>query len=139
MRSPDGRRSDAADPPRSEASFARFLAVGGGCTGFQYALLATLVDGLGWRPALASAVSYAAAAALNYELTRRFTFRGRDASWRSFLRFAAVSGTALAANVGIFETALRLGAPHYLLAQAIATAIVTLGTWTAYRLWAFRH
>ncbi len=138
-RSAHGRRSDGAGRPGSDASLVRFLAVGVGCTVVQYVLLAALVERGGWGPALASGVAYAAAALLNYELTRRFTFRGQAASWRSFVRFAAVSGAALAANVSILEGALRLGVPHYLLAQAIATALVTIGTWTAYRLWAFRR
>jgi putative flippase GtrA len=133
------RAGPAAPHAGAKGSFGRFLAVGGTCTAFQYALLAALVDVAGWRPALASAGAYAAAVALNYELSRRFTFRGRAASWRSLGRFLAVSLGALLLNVAIFEAGLRAGLPHYLLAQAVATAAVVLVTWTGYRLWAFRH
>ncbi|MCA3181891.1 MAG: GtrA family protein [Burkholderiaceae bacterium] len=131
-------RSTAADRP-SEGSFRRFLLVGGTCTALQYLLLALLVDQARWVPVLASGASYAVAVLLNYELTRRFTFHGRVASWREFGRFVAVQLVGLALNVAIFEAVLRLGAPHYLLAQAAATAVVTVSNWTAYRLWAFRH
>ena len=51
----------------------------------------------------------------------------------------AVSGAALVLNVAIFEAGLRAGLPHYLLAQAVATAVVTVGNWVAYRRWAFRR
>ena len=123
----------------SQGSLRRFLVVGTACTAVQYALLALLVEGARWVPAAASAASYALAVLLNYELTRRFTFRGRPASWRSFGRFVAVQLAGLLLNVAVFEAGLRAGLPHYLLAQAVATAAVTVSNWTAYRLWAFRH
>ena len=137
--SPDRARA-AADPAPARpaaASFPRFLAVGGTCTVVQYALLATLVDGLGTPPALASGAAYAVAVVLNYELTRRFTFFGRAASWRGFGRFVAASTLGLVLNVGLFEAGLRLGVPHYLLAQAIATGVVTGVNFAVYRHWAF--
>ncbi len=134
------RPPSPADRPGAPAagSLPRFLAVGGSVTVLQYALLAALVDGLGWRPALAAGLAYAAAVLINYDLSRRFTFGGRVASWRSFARFWATSGAGLALNVAVFEGALRAGAPHYLLAQALATAVVTGLTWTLYRRWVFR-
>ena len=131
------RRTDDVPPP--EGSFRRFLVVGATCTAVQCLLLALLVEGARWVPALASAAAYAVAVLLNYELTRRFTFHGRAASWRVFGRFVAVQLVGLALNVAIFEAVLRLGVPHYLLAQVAATAVVTVSNWTAYRLWAFRH
>lgn len=129
----DGARAGGPAP----ASFRRFLAVGATCTAVQYALLAALVDGLGTVPALASGVSYAVAVVLNYELTRRFTFFGRAASWRGLGRFVAASTLGLALNVGLFELGLRLGVPHYLLAQALATGVVTVVNFGVYRHWAF--
>jgi putative flippase GtrA len=135
---PDPDRT-TADARPSRGSLRRFLIVGGTCTAVQYLRLALLVDGAGWRPAIASGASYALAVLINYELTRRFTFHGRAASWREFGRFVAVQVLGLGLNVAIFEAVLRLGAPHYLLAQVAATAVVTLSNWTAYRLWAFRH
>jgi putative flippase GtrA len=138
----DGRRPGAAAAPRTGAargSFSRFLAVGGTCTAVQYLLLALLVDGVGAAPTPASGVAYAASAALNYELSRRFTFFGRRASWRSVRRFALVSALGLALNLVTFALALQLGAPHYLLAQAIATGVVLGVSFTLYRVWAFRH
>jgi putative flippase GtrA len=138
----DERPTDAASAPRGQAatgSFRRFLMVGGTCTAIQYALLALLIDGFGWRPALASGASYAVAVGVNYELSRRWTFHGRSASLRSFLRFVGVSGLGLALNVALFEGALRLGAPHYLIAQAVATGVTMGVNFTLYRIWAFRH
>jgi putative flippase GtrA len=113
--------------------------VGATCTVVQYALLAAMIDGLGWWPALSAGVAFAAGAVLNYELSRRWTFFGREASWRSFLRFCAVSVLGLSLNVAIFEALLRAGAPHYLVAQVVATGVVMLSNFTLYRIWAFRH
>jgi putative flippase GtrA len=139
--SDEGPPAAAAGPRAGAAtgSFRRFLLVGGTCTAIQYALLALLIDGLGWRPALASGASYAIAVLVNYELSRRWTFHGRAATLRSFLRFLGVSLLGLALNVALFEGALRLGAPHYLVAQAIATAVTMVLNYTLYRIWAFRH
>lgn len=138
----DRRHPDAAPNPRTvpaNGSFARFLLVGGSCTAVQYLLLATLIDGFGWRPVAASGTAYAVAVVLNYELSRRWTFHGRPASWRSFLRFVAVSVAGLALNLLLFAGALHAGVPHYLIAQAIAT-VVTMGVnFTLYRMWAFRR
>jgi putative flippase GtrA len=129
----------AARGQPGKGSFGRFLAVGGTATAIQYALLALFVDGAGWRPALASACAYALAMLVNYEMTRRFTFRGRTGSWRLFGRFLTVQVAGLALNTAVFEAGLRLGLPHYLLAQLVATAVVTVVSWNAYRRWAFRH
>jgi putative flippase GtrA len=76
---------------------------------------------------------------VNYELSRRWTFHGRAATLHSFLRFVGVSLLGLALNVALFEAALRLGAPHYLVAQVLATAVTTVLNYTLYRIWAFRH
>ena len=144
MNRPRSDRRHAAAAPNPHAapangSFGRFLLVGGTCTAIQYLLLAVLIDGFDWRPVLASGAAYAVAVMLNYELSRRWTFHGRPASWRSFLRFIAVSVAGLALNVLLFEAALRAGVPHYLVAQAIAT-VVTMGVnFKLYRFWAFRH
>jgi putative flippase GtrA len=96
-----------------------------------------LVDGLGTPPAAASGLAYAVAVLINYDLTRRWTFHGRAASWREFGRFVAASALGLALNVALFEAGLRLGLPHYLLAQAVATAVVTAVNFEVYRRWAF--
>jgi putative flippase GtrA len=137
-RSPDDAPRPAAAAGPARGSFRRFLVVGGTCTAVQYALLAGFVDGLGIRPVLASGLAYAIAVVLNYELSRRWTFFGRAPSWREFGRFVAVQLGGLALNVAIFEAVLRAGAPHYLLAQVAATAVVMSVNFTLYRLWAFR-
>lgn len=135
--------SDDRTPPQAggpaRASFGRFLLVGGSCTVFQYGVLALLIDGFGAPPAPASGLAYALAVVLNYELSRRFTFFGRRRSWRSFLRFALVSVLGLGLNVMTFALALTLGAPHYLIAQMIATGVVLGVNFTLYRVWAFRE
>jgi len=137
------RRHAAEAPGRrtlpANGSVGRFLLVGGSCTAVQYLLLALLIDGLGSRPVLASGTAYAVAVLLNYELSRRWTFHGRPASWRSFLRFIGVSVAGLVLNVLLFEGALRAGVPHYLIAQVIATAVTMGVNFTLYRIWAFRH
>lgn len=131
-----GRTATAADGP-ARASFRRFLAVGGSVTAVQYALLAALIDGLRWWPVASSALAYAFAVVLNYELSRRFTFFGRPAAWGSFARFVVASALGGAVNVTVFWAALRAGAPHWLIAQALATGVAMGVNFTVYRHWAF--
>ena len=132
--------STRAAPPTGpvRASFGRFVLVGAACTALHYVLLVLLVEGVGIRPALAAGAGFAAGAALNYELSRRYTFFGRRASLRSFGRFVPVALFGMVLNVSVLEALLRLGVPHYLPAQAMATAIVMVTNFTLYRLWAFR-
>ncbi len=132
-------RPAAAPTTAATGSFRRFLLVGGTCTALQYLLLALLIDGLGWRPVPASGAAYAAAVILNYELSRRWTFHGRPPGLRSLARFVAVSTLGLGVITLLFVTALRLGAPLYLVAQMLATAVTMVLNYTLYQVWAFRH
>ena len=134
---PDSTRAAAAAGP-VRASFGRFVLVGGACTALHYLLLVLLVEGVGISPAPAAGAGFAAGAVLNYELSRRYTFFGRRASLRSFGRFVVVALFGMMLNVAVLETLLRLGVPHYLLAQVVATAVVMVTNFTLYRLWAFR-
>ncbi|MCX7231840.1 MAG: GtrA family protein [Burkholderiales bacterium] len=133
-----GSTFDAARAGPVRASFGRFVLVGGACTALHYLLLVLLVEGFGIRPAMAAGAGFAAGAVLNYELSRRYTFFGRRASLRSFGRFGVVALFGMVLNVSVFEALLRLGMPHYLLAQAVATAVVMVTNFTLYRRWAFR-
>jgi putative flippase GtrA len=140
--STDGRPPLAVRKARRTSvrdSFRRFLVVGSACTAIQYALLVLMVDGFGWRPVLASGSSYAAAVVVNYELSRRWTFASGPARITTVLRFVLVSAIGLTLNVALFGAALRLGAPHYVVAQVFATGVTLLVNFTLYRTWAFRR
>jgi putative flippase GtrA len=126
----------SASPPVA-ASFRRYLLVGSAVTIFQFLLLALQIDGFGWPAALSSGLAFSAAVALNYEFSRRYTFYGRPARLRSLLRFVLVSLFGLTLNVTVFSSALWLGAPHYLVAQVIATGAVMIVNFQLYRRWTF--
>lgn len=141
MDSPPPKRQPADTPHRgpARASLPRFIATGVTCTVVQYALLAALIDGLDLPPSASSALAYAVAVSLNYELSRRYTFFGRPRSWREYRRFVVGSLFGLAVNTAVFELGLRAGLPHYLIAQVIATAVSTVVNFIVYRYWTFRH
>ncbi|MEI7444494.1 MAG: GtrA family protein [Burkholderiales bacterium] len=130
--------SPPARGPAPKASVPRFLVVGSGCTVVQYTLLVAMIDGLNWLPVLSSAIAYAIAVTLNYELSRRYTFYGRPRSWREYRRFVTGSLATLALNTSLFEAGLRAGLPHYLVAQVIATGAATVASFLIYRYWTFR-
>lgn len=116
----------------------RFVFVGGTCTLFQYVLLTALIELAGMPAVAASALSYAIAVLLNYELSRRITFQAGDATLKSLTRFILTSLIGLTANTLLFRGALAAGVPHYLIAQMIATAVVTVLNFNLYKHWSFR-
>jgi putative flippase GtrA len=114
----------------------RYAGVGGLATAAHWALLAMLVEGVGLAPWLSSGCGAVLGAQLAFFGNRRYTFGHAGPLWPAWWRFM---GTALlGAGIGMAIVALgvALGA-HYLLAQAVATALVLLLTFAVNRVWAF--
>jgi putative flippase GtrA len=119
--------------PRSR--FARYVLTGGTATALHYAVLTTMVAG--GQPALAGTVLGSVAGALaGYLLTRHFVFASSSAPLPEACRFGAVSLLALPLNAALMSIGLALHL-HYLLAQAITTALLLLFNFTLHRRWTF--
>lgn len=117
---------------------ARYAGVGAAATLAHYALMALLVEA--WRcPAwLASGAGAVLGAQLAFWGNRHYTFEHRGAAWPAWCRFHVTAGAGALLGMLIVDAGVRAGL-HYLLAQAIATALVMLATFAANRVWAFKR
>ena len=117
---------------------AKFCAVGASGYVVNLVVYSLLVEGLGFHYLLAATCSFVVAVANNYTWNRHWTFRG-DRGHLAYqgLRFLVVSAFALAANLVILHTLVRLGL-HELPAQAIAIVLVTPLNFVGNKIWSFR-
>jgi putative flippase GtrA len=117
----------------------RFAAVGAAATSIQYALLVLLVSFGGMGAPLASTLGFLASAAVNYLLNYRYTFRSRRPHGPAVLKFACLASIGLLLNAGVMRL-LTGFAWNYLIAQALATAVVLAWNFLGNSLWTFgRH
>jgi putative flippase GtrA len=86
----------------------------------------------------ASAIGFIAGATNGFLLNRRWTFRGHVGDAFTPVRWAVVQGCGLGINVGLLYLFVHDAGIEKLLAQAFATAVVTVTTFFANRAWTFR-
>lgn len=113
----------------------RSAGVGAGATLVDLLTLTVLVSGFGVSASLASAPALLLGLGTQFIGTKRFAFRDRSRAWlRQGLAFTAVEAVSLAANLALFELALRLTPVPYLLARLACTSLVyfaiSLPLWT---------
>ncbi len=102
----------------------RYLVAGGTATLVHLCLLAALVELLGTPATLASAIGFCIACGVNYTIQYYWTFAAVGSHGILFARYALVTIVMLGVNTVFFWLLhSRAGAP-YLLAQALATAMV---------------
>jgi putative flippase GtrA len=117
--------------------FARFLLVGCLATGIQYAVLVLLVRTIGTDPTVASALGFVISAGVNYIVNYHYTFGSNERHSQAALKFATLAVAGLLINSASMHLLLLAGW-HYLLAQALTTAIVLLWNFTGNSVWTFR-
>jgi putative flippase GtrA len=113
-----------------------YAGVGGLATAAHWALLALLVEGVGLAPWLASGCGAVLGAQLAFIGNRRYTFGHAGPLWPAWWRFMATALLGAGFGMAVVALGVALGA-HYLLAQAVATALVLLLTFAVNRVWAF--
>jgi putative flippase GtrA len=86
----------------------------------------------------ASAIGFVAGATNGFLLNRRWTFRGHVGDAFTPVRWAIVQGCGLGVNEGLLYLFVHDARLDKLLAQAFATAVVTVSTFFANRHWTFR-
>ncbi len=86
----------------------------------------------------ASAIGFAAGATNGFLLNRRWTFREHVGDALTPVRWAVVQTTGLGINEGLLFLFVNEWRIDKLLAQAMATAVVTVTTFFANRSWTFR-
>jgi len=118
------------------SALASYAGVGAAATAAHFAFMAVLVEAGGLPAWLASGLGATVGAQVAFFGNRRLTFDHRGAiapAWRRFMGTAMV-GAAL--GMAIVAIAVALGA-HYLLAQALATGLVLIVTFSINRQWTF--
>jgi len=121
------------------SQFAGFASVGAMATATHYVVLIGLVQLGRVSPLIATAIGAFVGAFVSYILNYRYVFRSKAGHMTSLPKFFAIAGIGLVLNsffMWIFNTGLHL---HYLLAQAIATGLVLVWSFSANRIWTFRH
>lgn len=117
--------------------FLRYTAAGAIGTAVHFSILAALVHFAGAAPVLASTAGAIAGALVNYAANHRYTFQSRRAHTVALPRFFLVATAGIALNALVLAATLALLPFHYLVAQAIATAVVLVAGFLANRRWTF--
>jgi len=118
------------------AQFVRYAGAGVVGTAAHYAVLVTLVQFAQTGAVAASTAGAIVGAGINYFLNHRFTFASGQSHRRALPRFAAVAAAGIALNALVLAAVLAL-APHYLVAQVVATLAVLLAGYLVNRTWTF--
>jgi putative flippase GtrA len=117
--------------------FPTFVVVGALATAVQYAILIGLTEGLRIRPVWASSYGYAISALLNYYLNYRITFGSAKTHRRALACFFAISIIGLFLNYAVVWALSDRASLPYLVAQVVATALVTVWNFSANKKWTF--
>jgi putative flippase GtrA len=117
----------------------KFGIVGVSNTLLTFAVYTFLLKVLGVWYLAASAIGFVVGATNGFLLNRRWTFAGHVGDSLTPLRWAIVQGCGLAVNVGLLYVFVHDAKLDKLLAQAFATAVVTVTTFFINRAWTFRE
>lgn len=122
--------------PATAWQLLRYASVGGLATAAHWALLAVLVEGAGMAPWVASGCGAVLGAQVAFFGNRRYTFGHAGPLWPAWWRFMGTAALGGGVGMAVVAAGVALGL-HYLLAQAVATAVGLLLTYTVNRVWTF--
>ena len=109
-------------------SWLRSAGVGALSTLVDFAVLATLVSGLGLSARLASPLALGLGIGCQFVGNKLFAFEDRRPAWaKQAALFLVIEAAAFAANVALFDVAVRALALPYLVVRAACQAIVYFG------------
>jgi putative flippase GtrA len=114
-----------------------YALIGALATAVHYLVLMILVEWAGVGAGLAAALGASAGALAAYAGNRRFTFASRAAHRRALPRFLAVAALGAATSAALVHAGTGWLGLHYLLPQAVATALVLFAGFTLNRRWSF--
>ena len=118
--------------------FMKFGIVGVSNTLLTFAVYGLLLKVVGVWYLAASAIGFIVGATNGFLLNRKWTFRGHVGDALTPVRWAIVQGCGLGVNEGLLYLFVHDARLDKLLAQAFATAVVTVTTFFANRAWTFR-
>jgi putative flippase GtrA len=144
------RRSDDKEPHKRVApaldrlrtpvvvQFVKFGLVGVSNTLLFFAIYTVLLKGFGVWYLAASAIGFTVGAINGFLLNRRWTFQGHVGDSLTPVRWAIVQGCGLGVNELLLYALVDGAGTDKLLAQGIATVVVTVTTFFVNRAWTFR-
>jgi putative flippase GtrA len=144
------RRTAPDRPPQSVAAparrlsapviiqFLKFGLVGVSNTLIAFAVYTLLLKGFGVWYRAASAIGFALGAVNGFLLNRRWTFSAHVGDALTPVRWGVVQTCGLGLNLGLLYVFVHDAGLDKLLAQAFATIIVTVITFSVNRAWTFR-
>jgi putative flippase GtrA len=118
--------------------FVKFGIVGVSNTVLTFAVYTLLLKVFGVWYLAASAIGFAVGATNGFLLNRRWTFRDHVGDSLTPVRWAVVQGCGLAVNEALLYVFVHDASLDKLLAQALATVVVTVSTFFVNRAWTFR-
>jgi putative flippase GtrA len=140
---PQPLSTSVAPPPHpTRASvfiqFVKFGIVGVSNTALTFIVYTILLKGFGVFYLAASAIGFMVGATNGFLLNRRWTFREHVGDSLTPVRWAVVQSCGLAVNEILLYVLVHDAHTDKLLAQALATVVVTVTTFFANRAWTFR-
>jgi putative flippase GtrA len=137
-----GRPGSVATAARNAApvvvQFMKFGIVGVSNTLLTFAVYTLLLKAFGVWYLAASAIGFAVGTVNSFLLNRRWTFRGHVGDALTPVRWTVVQCCGLGVNEGLLYLFVHDARVEKLLAQALATGVVTVSTFFANRAWTFR-
>lgn len=118
-------------------TFARYAVIGGLATVIHYTVLLLLVESLGLAAYGATALGALCGALIAYLANRGFTFSSISPHRRALPRFFVVAALGAGLNSLIVWSGTSALSWHYLVVQAISTAVVLTLTYHLNRFWTF--
>src|ERR1700704_6480143 len=118
--------------------FIKFGIVGISNTLLTFAVYTLLLKVFGVWYLAASAIGFGVGTINSFLLNRRWTFRGHVGDALTPVRWTVVQCSGLALNLGLLYLFVHDARLDKLLAQAFATAVVTISTFFVNRAWTFR-
>jgi putative flippase GtrA len=118
--------------------FVKFGIVGISNTLLTLAVYTLLLKVFGVWYLAASAIGFIAGTINSFLLNRRWTFRGHVGDALTPVRWTIVQGAGLGINEGLLYLLVDDARIDKLLAQVVATAVVTVTTFAGNRAWTFR-
>lgn len=118
---------------------ARFGIIGALATLTHFAVLAAMLGLTIAGPVLANTVAYIMALGVSFFGHHFWTFRASGALLPSFLRFLGASGGAFLISTLLLVLLIRVFGVPDTIAAFVAAASIPIMTYSASRLWVFRH
>lgn len=117
--------------------FISFSVIGVVGTAAHFTVLIISVQILSMGPLLGSVAGFITGAVINYLLNYHFTFKSENKHLESFSKFFVIAAIGLGLNTSFMYAMTEW--LHYLISQAIATAIVLIWNFLCNRFWTFKE